>query len=137
MPAGRPSGYNPAYCEQVVDFLAQGYSLAAFAGSLRTSRASVYRWVDEHPEFRDAVKDGQAAAVYWWESAGKKLAETGEGNATAIIFGLKNRAADEWRDVKATEISGVGGEPIKLQSLPVAKLSEATLREIAAASNNE
>jgi transposase-like protein len=105
-PIGRPTKYDPAYCEQVVAFLADGYSVAAFAGSIGVSRSTIYQWIDEYPAFSDAVKTGQAAAILWWEKANRNLALTGDGNPTAIIFGLKNRAADEWRDKIETEQSG-------------------------------
>ena len=95
---GRPSDYKPEYCELVSEFLADGYSVAAFAGSIPVAKSTVYKWMDEHPEFSDAVKVGQARAVLWWEDANRHLATKGEGNATANVFGLKNRAADEWRD---------------------------------------
>lgn len=116
MPGGRPSDYDPAYCEQAIEFLKEGYSLAAFAGHIGTTRQTVYNWTEKHPEFLDAVKTGQAGAVLWWERANKALAVGGEGNATSIIFGLKNRAADEWRDVKATEISGPDGGPVSVKA---------------------
>ena len=118
MTAGRPSDYDPDYCDVATTFLADGYSLAALAGHLGVARSTVYKWVDEHPEFSDAVKTGQAAATLWWEQANRNLALTGQGNATAIIFGLKNRAADEWRDVKATEITGKDGGPIHTKAEP-------------------
>jgi hypothetical protein len=94
----RPSTYDPAYCTQVVEFLKDGYSLAAFAGSIGVSRSTIYEWADNHPEFSDAVKAAQAGSVYAWEQRLRSVALTGEGNATAVIFGLKNRAPDEWRE---------------------------------------
>lgn len=106
----RPREYDPDYCERSEAFLADGFSLEALAGELGVSRSTVYRWVDDYPEFHDAVKVGQAKAVLWWEKANRNLAITGVGNATSIVFGLKNRAG--WRDVKATEISGPDGAPI-------------------------
>jgi len=112
MTAGRPTDYDPSYCDEAISFLADGYSLAAFAGHIGVTRQTVYNWTEQHPEFFDAVKTGQASAVLWWEKANRNLALTGEGNATAIVFGLKNRASDEWRDVKATEISGPNGGPV-------------------------
>ena len=115
---GRPSDYDPSYCDIARTFLADGYSLAALAGHLGFARSTIYKWVDEHPEFSDAVKTGQAAATLWWEQANRNLALTGQGNATAIIFGLKNRASDEWRDVKATEITGKDGGPIHTKAEP-------------------
>ncbi len=104
---GRPTDYDPAFCEQAVEFLKDGYSLAALAGELGVARSTVYLWADTHPAFSDAVKRGQAGAVLWWEKQNRNLAMgTGEGNATSIIFGLKNRAPDEWRDKTETQHSG-------------------------------
>ncbi len=115
--AGRPTSYDPAFCEQAIEFLKEGYSIAAFAGEIGVARATVYNWMEEHPAFLDAVKTGQAGAVLWWERANRGLAMGSEGNATSIIFGLKNRASDEWRDVKATELSGPGGGAIPVQEV--------------------
>jgi len=95
---GRPSAYRPEYCEAVIDFMADGYSVTAFAGSLRVSRQTVYQWAADHPEFSDALQVGKAAAALWWEDTHRRNAQTGEGNASASIFGLKNRCAEEWRD---------------------------------------
>ena len=114
---GRPTGYDPAFCEQAIEFLKEGFSVAAFAGEIGVARATVYNWMDEHQEFLDAVKTGQAGAVLWWEKANRGLAMGSDGNATSIIFGLKNRAADEWRDVKATELSGPGGGAIPVSEV--------------------
>lgn len=105
-PGGRPSLYDPAYCDEAVTFLKDGYSVAALAGHLGVCYATVKNWMNEHPEFLAAVKRGQAGAVLWWEKANRNLALTGEGNATACVFGLKNRASDEWRDKIETEHSG-------------------------------
>ena len=112
MPAGRPSTYDPAYCKQAVDFLAQGYSITAFAGSIGVSRQTVYQWAEDHPEFSDALNTARAVSALWWENRLRDVAETNEGNATAAIFGLKNRAADEWRDKQHTELTGADGGPI-------------------------
>ena len=114
---GRPTDYDPAYCELAIEFLADGYSLAALAGEIGVARSTIYEWRANHEEFSDAVKRGQAKAILWWEKANRSLATTGEGNATAIVFGLKNRASDEWRDVKSTEISGPDGGPVKLDGI--------------------
>ncbi len=118
MAGGRPTDYDPAYCERVVEFLADGYSLAAFAGEIGVARSTVYKWADEHPEFSDAIKIAQARSVLAWEKRLRSLSTSGEGNPTAIIFGLKNRASDEWRDVKATELSGPNGAAINVKAEP-------------------
>lgn len=97
-PVGRPSKYDPAYCERVREFLKDGYSVAAFAGEIGVAVSTVRLWIDEHPEFSDAVKTGQARATLWWENRARAVAMGEDGNPTTIIFGLKNRAPEDWRD---------------------------------------
>ncbi|NRA80154.1 MAG: hypothetical protein HRU18_18290 [Pseudoalteromonas sp.] len=103
---GRPTTYKPEYCKDAESFLAEGYSVAALAGHLNVVKSTIYEWKKTNEEFSNAVKRGQAKAVLFWEKQNIRLAQTGEGNATSIIFGLKNRAPDEWRDKVETEHSG-------------------------------
>lgn len=106
MTAGRPSKYSEAYCNEVIEFLGEGHSVTAFAGHIGVARSTVFKWAEEHEEFSDALKIGQAKATGTWESVLLKIAKEGGGNATAAIFGLKNRASDDWSDKVVTEHSG-------------------------------
>jgi transposase len=106
MPAGRPTLYDPKHGEAIIGYLREGYSITAAAGKLLVSRDTVYAWAEQHPEFSDALNAARAAAAAWWEDRLRDVAEKNEGNATAAIFGLKNRAAEEWRDKTETEHSG-------------------------------
>ena len=101
-----PTLYQAAYCDAVVEFLKDGYSLAAFGGKIGVTHRAIYDWIDKHPDFAEAVKRGQAQSALWWERRILEFAKTGQGNASAIIFGLKNRASDEWRDKTHTELAG-------------------------------
>lgn len=112
MTLGRPSKYDPAYCDMLQAHFADGYSFESFGGVIGVSKQTLYNWCDQYPEFLDAKKTYETASQLEWEKRLRSLATTGEGNATAIIFGLKNRASDSWRDVKATEITGKDGGPI-------------------------
>jgi hypothetical protein len=109
MSGGRPSKYDPAFCDEVRDFLKDGYSVAAFAGHIGVSYSTVKLWMADHDEFSAAVKDAQASATLWWENRARDVAMGAEvsGNPTIIIFGLKNRAASEWKDKTEQEHSGV------------------------------
>lgn len=106
MPTGRPTKYDPAYCEQAIEYMGQGYSLTAFAGHILVSRDTIYEWERAELEFSDAIKTARAAAASWWEERLRSIALGGEGNATATLFGLKNRVADEWRDKTEQAIDG-------------------------------
>lgn len=110
MTAGRPSKYDPAFCDEAREFLKDGYSVAAFAGKIGVAVSTVNLWITQHPEFSDAVKAGQAAATLWWEQRARGIASGAEeGNPTLVIFGLKNRAPEQWRDKTETEHSGTVG----------------------------
>lgn len=109
----RPSSYDPTYCERAIEFLKDGYSIGALAGELGVARSSIFKWMQDHPEFSDAIKTGQAASQLWWEKRNRDFSLTGEGNATAIVFGLKNRARDDWQDITKQEVSGPNGAPVE------------------------
>lgn|SRR5690625_2217981 len=78
--------------------MADGYSVTAFAGHIGVARSTVFKWATDHPEFSDALKTAQAMAAMWWEDTLRQVARTGEGNASAAIFGVKNRSNEDWSD---------------------------------------
>jgi hypothetical protein len=59
------------------------------------------------------------SARVFWERRNIHLAQTGEGNATATVFGLKNRSrkgerrVPDWQDMSRQEFSGPGGTAIE------------------------
>lgn len=113
---GRPTKYKPEYCQTAIDYMSEGYSVTAFAGHIGVARSTVFKWAEENPAFSDALKTAQAMAAMWWEDTLRTVAKTGEGNASAAIFGVKNRSNEDWKDKQGLEHSGPNGEPIKTQS---------------------
>lgn len=109
MPAGRPTKYKREYCQSAIDFMRDGYSVTAFAGHIGVARSTVFKWAEENLEFSDALKTAQALAALWWEESLRTVARTGEGNATACIFGVKNRSTEEWRDRQEVDHSTSDG----------------------------
>lgn len=106
MPGGRPTTYDPAFCEEAIEFMSRGYSVGALAGHLRVARSTVYLWAETHHEFSDALEVGKSLSQLFWEGRNIEIAKSGDGNATATIFALKNRARDDWRDRQEVEQSG-------------------------------
>ncbi len=102
----RPTKYDPAYCDAVVEHMKDGASLTSFAASIEVCRDTISEWANVHPEFSAAVKRGKAVCASWWESLARKGAEGGDANPTLCIFGLKNMAAEDWRDKQDVEHSG-------------------------------
>lgn len=110
MEKGRPSKYNSAYCNEVIQHMAEGASLTSFAADIGVCRDTITEWVSKHPEFSVAVKKGKAKCAAWWERQGR-LGATGQAqvNPTLVIFGLKNMAGDDWRDRKDVDHTSSDG----------------------------
>ena len=90
--------------------MVEGYSVTALAGHIGVARSTVFKWAEENEEFSDALKSGQASAALWWEKTLRQVAQTGDGNASAAIFGVKNRSSEEWKDKQ--EVQHVGEVPV-------------------------
>jgi DNA-binding XRE family transcriptional regulator len=129
MPAGAPSKFKPAYCDEVITHCSDGASLLSFAAEIGVARSTIQQWEIDHPEFSVAVKIAKAKCAAWWERVNRHNAQTNQGNATSCIFGLKNMGADDWRDRKETDIT-TGGEKLS-SGFDMSKLSAEALRELA------
>lgn len=114
-PVGRPSKYSPAYCEEVIACMGQGYSFTAFAGEIGVDKDTLYEWVKVHPEFSGAVKKARAKRLRFLEE--KLLTGDTGPRVTAMIFALKNADADEWRDKVTNEHTGPHGGPVQTVSM--------------------
>src|SRR6185312_5056890 len=111
MSGGRPAKYSPAYCEEVITFCDQGYSLTAFAGEIGVDRDTISEWCKVHPAFSVAVNRAKAKRARWWEDQARNVAAEGGqgGRATMVIFGLKNHAPEDFRDKQELEHTGADG----------------------------
>lgn len=91
--------------------MGKGFSLTAFAGSIRVSRDTIYEWAKVYPAFSDAVRIAQASRTASLE--GGLLDEALAGpQITARIFALKNASPLDWRD--RHEHVGADGGPIQV-----------------------
>lgn len=97
---GRPTKYKREYCKALIEHMTDGASIASFAASIDVGRSTINLWADHHPEFMEALKAGKAKCAAWWEERVREIAREGgaTGQATAVIFGLKNMASEDWRD---------------------------------------
>ena len=132
MPAGRPTDYLEEFAERVETFCADGYSLTAFAGEIGFCRATINNWCGEFPEFLEAVNRAKAARARWWEERAREIAQKGGpgGQATMVIFGLKNHAPDDFKEVTRQEHTGKDGGPIATQILTPEQKAEQAVRLI-------
>lgn len=114
MPAGRPTDYDPAICDQIVDKMSEGLSLTAACAELGFWRQRAYEWAERHEELADALKMGKGKRVAFLER--RLMKEDFAGPAmTGTIFALKNADPEEWRDKVTNEQTGnVTVEIVKL-----------------------
>lgn len=107
MTAGRPSTYDSAYCEQVIEYGKQGKSRAWIAATLGVSRQTLHNWEAEHPEFLDAMDQANLHAQLWWEDAGQDGMISGDAfNASIWSRSMAARFPKEWRESKL-----IGSDP--------------------------
>ena len=131
---GRPSTYRPELCDLISDAMAEGLSLEAAAAACGVGPRTVFRWQDEIDEFRQAVEEGRARSLLFWERRAIGLAKGEPGNAAVVTLGLKNRsrAASGWHDAQRLEHSGPDGGPIRQQTTNVLDVSGLDVQELVA-----
>jgi hypothetical protein len=109
MPAGRPSDYDPSYCEKVIEWGAQGKSRTWMAAKLGTHRQRLYVWEEAHPEFKDALMQAKALEQLWWEDKGQECLVMAQGSSfsqTAWSRSMAARFPDDWREKVDNNVSG-------------------------------
>lgn len=118
------------------------------AEELGIAVSTFYAWQEKYPEFSEAIKRGKeepddlVEAALFKRAIGydveehKEVYENGllvktedktvhvHPSDTAIIFWLKNRRSDRWRDKQEHEHSGPGGKPIEVNTKTPTELIE-------------
>lgn len=119
---GRPTKYDPSWMlDKVVEAGRLGATKEKMAAMIGISKDTLYKWIEEHDEFSDAIKEGELLSQVWWENFGQSAALGAvEGfNSTAWIFSMKNRFPDRYRDVKVTELNNKGAPLIDARSITI------------------
>ena len=91
---GRPTDYDPAHCERIIELMSEGISITAAAAAMGYHRDTLYEWARVHPEFSDALKIARGKRVLRLEL--ELLDATDGPSVTARIFALKNADPKEW-----------------------------------------
>lgn len=100
---GRPSKYDPSFCELVLDMGAAGKSKAQMAHAIGISRQTLDNWTVAHPEFLDAVKTAGDWALAWWQTVGVNNLTRMGFNGTVYIWEMKNRFHADYKDRHTVE----------------------------------
>lgn len=137
---GRPTAYRPEYCKQAKAHCLLGATNDDLARLFSVATSTVDLWIKKHPEFSGAVKGGREEAdnavakslyrralgyshpeevVFQFQGVPVRVATRKKyaPETTAMIFWLKNRRPDLWRD--RVEHTGANGAPLPVPVIHV------------------
>ena len=107
-PTGRPTKYDPGFCDRVVELGETGASVDEMAYELCVTDVTLRNWAEKHEEFFTAFTRAKLASQIWWERKGRTGMEKSAAEFQGNIWS-RNMAARfpaKWREVKGTELSG-------------------------------
>ena len=115
-PVGRPSTYDPAYCEQVIELGKIGKSTEAIGAIIGCGTKTLYNWRDQHPEFLQALELAKEFELHWWEDIAQthmiENKESDKINASIWSRSMAARFPKKYRESTKTEITGADGAPL-------------------------
>lgn len=118
---GRPTIYDPAMCDVVIEKFGQGYSVCEVCVKLGIAQDTFYDWQKKYEDFSEAIRIGLTAAQAWWEQMSRNNLSSREFNANLWSFNMKNRFGyrDKQEIVQKDEKSQIVievGEPKQIES---------------------
>ena len=115
-PVGRPSEYDPSYCEKVIELGKKGKSFEQIAMQLNVSYRTLCRWRDSVPEFCHALEEAKACEQSWWEEMAQSyMVEVKDGerlNASLWSRSMAARFPKKYSERVKQEITGENGAPL-------------------------
>ena len=115
-PVGRPTLYDPKYCEEVIALGKIGKSTEAIGAILGVGTKTLYNWRDQNPEFLHALELAKEFELQWWEDiAQTHMVENKESdklNATIWSRSMAARFPKKYRESVKQEITGADGVPL-------------------------
>ena len=115
-PGGAPTKYRPSMLPIIEELASQGAGKVEIAVALGITRATLYNWTQDNPEFFDIMQKADQSAQAWWEKTGRDatFGAFPAFNSAAYIFQMKNRFRRDWQDIKTTELTGANGGAIEV-----------------------
>jgi transposase len=115
-PVGRPTKYDPAFCEQVVELGRIGKSIEQIAANLGVSTRVLFDWRDKHENFLHALEYAKELELDWWETVGQthmiENKESDKLNASIWSRSMAARFPKKYRESTKQEIVGAEGAPL-------------------------
>jgi transposase-like protein len=107
----------PAKAEAFLATLAKTGNVTLSAEAAGVGRETVYRWRRDSEDFAGAWDEANTLGTDALEDEAVTRAVAGKSD-TLLIFMLKARRPEKFKERSATEHTGLGGGPIQLQPVP-------------------
>lgn len=115
-PVGRPSKYDPAFCEQVIELGGKGKSIEQIGAILGVGTRTLFTWRDENEEFRHALELAKELEQAWWEDMAQAYMveekESAKLNTGLWSRSMAARFPKKYRESVKQEITGADGAPL-------------------------
>lgn len=115
---GRPSKYDPALCDKVIELGRQGKSVEQISSDLGWHYKTLLYWAETHPEFLEAMELAkQYEMAYWEELATKHIVEDPRGpklNTGLWSRSMAARFPKKYRENSKIEVTGKDDKPIQI-----------------------
>ena len=112
---GRPPVYRPEFGDIAIELGRQGKSRTYIAAALGVSRRTVYQWMEDHPEFSEAMDLAQTFCQQWWEDAGQQGMVGKAIDGGVWKYNMMARFPTDWHETTRVETTGKDGAPLAIE----------------------
>lgn len=115
---GRPSKYDPKFCDAVLKMGAEGYSVVEMAAEIGVSRNTLEtNWPAEHPEFLEAFARARELSQGWWERQGRIGLFADKFQPALYSRSMSARFPDDWRETSERRLTGPNGGAVQVEEV--------------------
>jgi hypothetical protein len=123
----RATSYDVKYCEMLINHMAQGLSVEAFAGKIRVSKQTVYNWMKMYEEFREAKAIGDACVQYYLENLANDAMNGAIENFNTIVWIFKMKNLCGWKDKLELGVEETLSRKVICNNLNISNVASAPL----------
>ena len=95
---GRPSTYQPGFCESVIALGAQGKSPTQISTAIGIPRTTMRTWAETHEEFSEAMQWAKTLEQAWWEDTAMKNLNATRFQAVAWVRSMCARFREDYTE---------------------------------------
>ena len=115
---GRPSKYDPKFCDDVLRMGAEGYSIVEMAAEIGVAKSTLKdEWPAAHEEFSVAFARARELSQSWWERQGRLGLYADKFQPALYSRSMAARFPEDWRESKEQRLTGPDGGPVQTEEV--------------------